>query len=314
MRTLTPAKARLATAALCFTLASASGQTSTTTTSGGPTCPTVPTSLTAFSIENTITPADFLGTPIPNIPATLLATIIGGAMEIRERLIYNSQANTLTSTIFTVAPGSPEPTPLNASIGGTTLGSFTISLTNIYQTCTPVPSILFVGNVSGSSGGALVSSGPLGNLQGALAAVSVGYTNANPTVLSNVVTLVAGTAVAFSGTVAGTVTFPVAPVTPPPPTGGGSGPVIVLSPAFSSTTGLNQVTQNPVQLDASGTVGALTYAWSATPPVGFAPGTANGATEQIDFPSPGTYTITLTVTSSTGTSTLTFPITFVGRF
>lgn len=311
MRTLTPTNASILSAALYFTLFVASGQTTTSTTPGGPTCPTVPASLTAFSIENTITPTDLLGTPAPNIPANVLASITGGAMEIRERLIYNSQANTLTSTIFTVAPGSPEPTPLNANIVGTTLGSFTISLTNIYQSCTPTPSILFVGNVTGSSGGTVVSNGPLGNLQGALVAVSVGYTNANPTVLSNVVTLVAGTAVAYSGTVAGTVTFPAAPVTPP--TTGGGGPTIVLNPAFSSTSGLNQVTQNPILLDASGTVGALTYAWSVFPPVSFAPGSANSAMEQINFPGPGTYTITLTVTSSTGTSTSTFPINFVGR-
>jgi hypothetical protein len=272
----------------------------------------VPTSLTAFSIENTITPTDFLGTPTPNLPATLLASIVGGAMEIRERLIYNSQANTLTSTIFTVAPGSAEPTPLNANIVGTTLGAFTIALTNIYQSCTPTPSILFVGTVTSSSGGALITAGPLGSLQGALAAVSIGYTNATPTVLSNVVTLVAGTAVAYSGTVAGTVTFPAAPVTPP--TTSGSGPTIVINPAFSSTGGLNQVTQNPIQLDASGTIGALTYAWSSTPPVSFAPSNANSAMEQVHFPGPGTYNITLTVTSATGSSTLTFPISFVGRF
>jgi hypothetical protein len=297
--------------ALCFTLAAASGQT-TTATPGGPTCPTVPTSLAAFSIENTIAPANFLASPTPNIPSNILASIVGGAQEIRERLIYNSQANTLTSTIFTVAVGSPEPTPLSANILGTTLGAFTIALTNIYQSCTPTPSILFVGNVTSSSGGALIAAGPLGSLQGALVAVSVGYTNASPTVLSNVVTLVAGTAVAYSSTVAGTVTFPAAPVTPP--TSSGSGPIIVLNPAFSSTSGLNQVTQNPISLDASGTQGALTYAWSSFPPVSFAPGTANGAMEQVNFPGPGTYTFTLTVTSATGTSTVTFPINFVGRF
>lgn len=311
MKAFDQISAGILSSALLFTLV-ASGQTTTTLPPGSPTCPTVPTSLTAFSIENTVTPTNFLATPVPNIPTNILASIVGGALEIRERLVYNSQANTLTSTIFTVAPGSPSPTPLSTNITQSTLGSFSVALTNIYQSCTPVPSILFVGTVTSSSGGPAIAQGPLGSLVGAPVAISVGYTTANPPVLSNVVTLVAGTAVAYSAAGSGTVTFPAVPVTPPGTTG--SGPVIVLNPAFSSTSGLNQVSQNPISLDASGTPGALTYAWSANPPVSFAPGGANAAIEQVNFPGPGTYTFTLTVTSSTGSSTVTFPINFIGRF
>lgn len=310
MQAITSTRAGFLSIALCLTTAFGTAQTTTTPPPiGAPTCPTVPTSLSAFSIESSLALTNFLTTMTPNIPPNVLASITGGAQQIRERLIYNSPANTITATLFLVAPGAPLPTPIATDVTQTTLATYTVSIANIYQSCTPSPAIMFVGTISGSSGSGTVAAGPIGSLLGAPIAISVGYTNANPPVINNVVTLVAGVAVAYAPAASGTVTFPAAPVTPPTSTG--TGPVIVLNPAYSSTSGLNQVTQNPIALDASATQGALTYSWSATPPVSFAPGTANAAVEQVNFPSPGTYTFTLTVTGTGGTSTLTFPINFV---
>lgn len=291
-------------AALCLTMAVAAGQT--TTTPGGPTCPTVPASLTSFSIENTVKLTNFLATTTPNIPANIIAAITGGAQEIRERLIYNPGGNTITATVFLVAPGSPSPTPLSSNITSTTLATYAISIDKIYQSCTPTPAIMFVGTVTSSSGGALVSAGPFGSLVGDPAAISVGYTNASPPVLSNVVTLFSGIGVSYSAAGSGTVTFPVVAVTPPG--SNGSGPTIVLNPNFSST-GVNQVNQNFLTLDASGTQGATKFAWSANPPVTFIPNSADAAVEQVQLPSKGDYVFTLTVTGNGGTtSTLTFTI------
>jgi hypothetical protein len=293
--------------AFCLTTAAVSGQT---TPPGGPTCPTVPGGLTAFSIENAVSLTNLLAAQPPTIPANILASIAGGAQEIRERLVYNAQAKTVTSTIFLVAPGSPLPTPLSSNVVPTTLGAFTVAIDKTYLNCTPEPSIMFVGSVTSSSGGSLIPQGPLGSVVGAPVAISVAYSTDNPPVLSNVVTLVSGVGVAFSPAGGGTVTFQAAPVTPPGSSG--TGPTIVLNPNFS-TTSVNQVAQNPIAIDASGTAGALTYAWSSVPAVSFAPGTANAAVQQIQFGSPGLYTITLTVTSATGSATTTFQIDFIGR-
>jgi hypothetical protein len=269
--------------------------------------------VTSFSIERVLTLTDVLTTHTPSVPANIIASITSGAQEIRERLIYNPPANTLTSTVFLVAPGSPNPTPIAVNITGTTLASYTIAIDRVYNSCKPYPSVMFVGTVSSSSGGPAVPNGIYNvSFVGAPAAVSIGYTTDTPPLINNVVDLFAGIVVSFSAAGNGTVTFPAVPVTPP----GTTGPVIVLNINVPQT-GRLQVFNQPFHLDASQSTDSsgspLTFLWSVNPPVAFSPSPTAPAID-IQFPGQGDFTVTLTVTSSTGqTSSVTIPLQFIGR-
>ena len=101
--------------------------------------PAAAQTLQAFNIERAIALNDILTPITPNLPANVLAALAGGALEIRETLIYNSQANTLTSTIFAVPTGSPIPTPppVLANLGTALVASVTMTIDRIYVTTTP---------------------------------------------------------------------------------------------------------------------------------------------------------------------------------
>src|SRR5579864_3871980 len=114
------------------------------------TCTTPPTGLTALNIERATTLTDILTTLTPNLAANVLASISGGAQEIREILIYNPQRGTVTSTVFLVAAGAPLPTP-NFDFQTGVIQTVTIHISQILTGCYPAPSVLLVGTVSDSS-------------------------------------------------------------------------------------------------------------------------------------------------------------------
>jgi uncharacterized protein (TIGR03437 family) len=172
------------------------------------TCSSAPPTVQSFFIERSILPSDSETTNATDLSASILASLANGTMEMREQFQYNPQANTLTSTVFLVNAGAPIPTP-TADIASTTLASYVISINGTYSSCSPVPSFMFVGTVTSSSGGPLAANG-IYNLtfMGTPAAVSIGYTNTNPPTVNNVVTLFAGVAVSYSAAGYGTLTFP----------------------------------------------------------------------------------------------------------
>jgi hypothetical protein len=286
-------------AVACLALGAVSLWGQTTTTPPAATCTTAPTSITAFSIEQELGLTNLLTTLTPNIPTNVLAALSSGAQVIRDRLVYNPQQNTLTSTVFLVAPGSPIPTPILTNITGQTLVTYTINISQTFFSCTPTPSVLFVGTISASGGGPLAPSSPFGNLNGALAAVSVGYTTATPPTINNVVLIISGTVDAYSASGAGTITFPAAPVTPP---GTASAPMVVTNPPANSSEQVffNNFTVSALQsTDPNGL--ALTYQWTAQPGVTFLP-SPQSPNPIIQFSATGAYTITVTVTDSAGAS------------
>jgi len=269
-------------------------QTSTTTTSTT-TCTTAPTSITALSIERVLTLSNILTTLTPNVSPAILASLSGGAEEIRTRLIYNPQQNTVTETTFLVASGSPLPTPLGVDVTGSTIQSYVLSVSQIYTSCKPTPSLLIVGTITSAS------ASPYAGFQGAVAAISLGYTTDNPALINNVAEVIAGSVLAYSASGAGTLTFPVVTVTPPGSTTGA--PTVVLNPAPPASGSL-QVFQNPSYFDASGSTDpnklALTYSWSSTPPVNFLPSNTVPNPTVYFVSGTGNYTITVTVTDSAG--------------
>jgi len=280
------------------------------TTTPPATCTTPPTSLTALNIERAIPLADVLTTLTPNASAATLAAIAGGALEIREKLIYNSQLGYVTSTLFLVAAGSPLPTP-NFDFSTGVIQVATLKISQTLFGCSPTPSMLMVGTASATNG-------VYGSISNAPAAISLGYTTDSTPKINNVAEVLAGVALAWSASASGTLTVQA------PPSGGGTtpgtGPTIVVKFANGTVALPNTVTQagfSPFFLDASGSTGsgALTFAWTTTSnsPVAFV-GTGVPGQILVQFPSSGDYPILLTVTDSTGaSSTFTITISFVGR-
>jgi hypothetical protein len=277
------------------------------------TCTTAPTSVLTFSIERVLQLNDVLTTFTPNLPANIVSSITGGAQEVREKLVYNAQRNTLTSTVFLVATGSPNPTPAGVDLSAQTIASYRMSIDKIYTSCSPYPNVMFVGTLNLSSGGPNDQSGIYNvSLTGDPAVVSIGYTTDNPPKINNVVELFSGVVVSFSAAANGAITFPPSPVTPP----GSTGPNIVLNITVPAT-GRIEVFNEFYHLDASGTKDPnglpLTFQWMVNPPVSLTP-SATAPAIDIQFPALGDYTVILTVTNSAGQSnTVTIPLQVLGR-
>jgi len=277
-------------------------QTSPTTPTTPSTCTTAPAGLTTLDFERAVTLADILTTLTPNLPANELASIASGAQEIREIFIYNSQLGTVTSTVFLVAAGAPLPTP-NFNFQTGVIQTNTVKVSQILTSCAPTPSLLIVGTVSTSS-----ASGAYGNLTGAPAAISIGYTTATPPAINNVAEVIAGSVAAYSAAGTGSVTFPAVTVVPPGSTGGVT--ITVTSPQLGTLVGgtkVVQVAQNPLLLDASTSTGSgpLTFTWTTLgAPVNFV-GTGTPGQILVTFPSKEDFVIQLTVTdSNTGTTAM----------
>ncbi len=172
------------------------------------TCLTAPPAIQAFSIERTVMPSNTETTYDTNLSSTILASLALGTLEMRERLVYNPQTNTLASTVFLVQPGSPIPTPSDVDITAMTLATYTVSVDRTYSSCSPYPSVMFTGSVVSSTGGPSAPDG-IYNLtfSGTPAAISIGYTTDNPPMVNNVVTLFAGVVVSYAPAGYGTLTF-----------------------------------------------------------------------------------------------------------
>ena len=294
-------------AAIAFSLAAGAQ-----TTAAPATCTTAPTAITAFNIERTVALNNVLTTLTPNAPANVLASIQAGAQEVREQIVYNPQLGTVTSTVFLVAPGSPTPTPANTAAQNA-IQSTTIQVSQILSSCSPTPSLLLVGTITASP-----ASGVFGSVNGAPAAVSVGYTTDNPAKINNVVVLVAGQLVAYSSGAAGTLTFRSTPVTPPGSTGAVTVKVKFAGGTIAQPNTATQTPISPLLIDATGSTGtgALTYAFTSL--AGHSPlsvvQTGTPGIVYIQFPAPGDYSLVVTVTDSTGaTGSQQFLFTYTGR-
>jgi hypothetical protein len=268
-------------------------------------------SLQAFNIERKIALNNILSQITPNIPASVLAALAGGALEVREVMAYNPQANALTSTVFAVPTGSPIPTPaaVLANLGNTILEVSTTTPDKIYVTVKPFMSVMFVGSVTQST------NTPYGNYQGAVANASVGFTSDTPPKVNTVVESIAGALVVYSPD----ATVKEFTVTLPSSGGGGGGtsanPTVVIAGGTNQTT-LSKV----ITLDASGSTDpnnlALSYQWTVTGNQSVSLQHANSAIANAELGTngPATYTFMVTVTDTAGKSaSATVTVNYVGR-
>jgi uncharacterized protein (TIGR03437 family) len=281
------------------------------------TCTTAPPAVQSFSIERTVMAANTGTTYDTSLSASILASLASGTQEMREQLIYNPQANTLTSTVFLVQAGSPIPTPSGTDIAPTTLATYSISVGQTYTSCIPYPSIMFTGTVTSSSGGASAPGG-IYNLpfSGTPASVSIGYTTDSPPQINNVVTLLAGIAVSYSPAGYGTLTFPANPVAGQP----------TVTSVIDSASLLPNIAPNSWVTIFGSSLAATTDNWNNSIVKGALPTSLDGvsvmiggAPAYISYISPGQINVvapqassgpvTATVTNSTGTSAP-FTVTF----
>jgi hypothetical protein len=286
--------------AVVLLTATASAQTTPPATTTNPCPSTTPPVLQSYSVENVVAINQVLSTLTPTLPPVIAAGVASGALEIRQSAIFNSDNQLLTLNLFTVQKGAPLPTPAGAIVPSSLFSIMSIKVDKIYTSCTPGTSVMFAGTVATNT-----PASPFGNATGAPAAVSIGLSNDTPPKFNNLVTLIAGIAVQYAPSGAGTITFTGASVTPP---GSGTGPTIVIAPA--SPTSYPVVT-----LDASGTTSTntpLTFLWSVVSGSAYIGGdpTAAKVTGYIQGGT-GVYTFRVTVTDSKGNvSTQDVPIQF----
>jgi hypothetical protein len=249
----------------------------------------------SFSIENTVSLDDIGATTTAQFNPAVLTAIQGGALQLRQSVRFDPAAMTLTVNQFTTQPGAPLPTPSTASLGNDLLSTYVIRVDRIYTATTPSPSVMFVGTVTANS-----PQSPHGNLTGAPAAVSVGYTTATPQTLNNAVALIAGRVVTFSGATTGTLTFPQTPGTGGPTTPPAGAPSVIVRPVADTNYPI-------IRLDASQTTnpggGTLTYSWRVVSGAASISAPTAASTDAYLLGSQGEYTFEVTVTNATGQST-----------
>ncbi|HEY6390624.1 MAG TPA: hypothetical protein VIX89_05075, partial [Bryobacteraceae bacterium] len=252
--------------------------------------------VTAFTAERSLALTNVLTTVTPVAPPALLAALAAGAVEIREQSSLNAANNTLTSTVFVVPTGAPNPTTLSQLPFTAFVASTVLSIDKTYVTSTPAPAVSFVGTITQST------ATPYGNYAGAAGTYSFGYTTATPPKINNVIETVGGLIVLYSPAATGTFTI----VGGSSGGGGGTGGVSVIINGSSSATPTFTTVLNQVVLDASATTtstgGTLTYAWAVaagSPSASIIGGSTSKATIQLGA-GKNVYKFTLTVTDSKG--------------
>jgi hypothetical protein len=267
--------------------------------------------LNSLTMERVINLTSAHSSLTSNLPASVLASLASGALEVHEQTNYNPQGSALTSTFFLMPAGSTPPTNLGTVSLSNFLAVETLTADKIYVTKNAVQ---FVGLISQSNAPLYGTT----NYVGAPATFSFGYTSDTPPKIHDVIDSVAGVAVAYTASATGTVS-----ITQPPAGGGGGGgggssPITIVVVNGGSAPGTAfETTVNQIALDASGSTstnaGALTYAWSVPsgqPSAVISLPGGNAAKPLIQLSSgKQQYIITLTVTDATGaTATATITI------
>jgi hypothetical protein len=264
--------------------------------------------LTALTMERVLTATSAQSSLTSNLPASVLASIASGALEIHEQTNFNPQANTLTSTFFLTPAGSTPPTNIGTVPASNILAIVALTADKIYVTSSAVQ---FVGLISQSNTPLFGTK----SYQGAPATFSFGYTTDTPPKIHDVIDSVAGVGSIYTASATGTLTI-TQPTSPGGPSGG-TGITIVVNGSTGTTLSF-QTTVNQVILNASASTstnaGALTYAWApaaGSPSMGITGGSTATASIQLAA-GRQMYTVTLIVTDATGaTATATISINYI---
>jgi hypothetical protein len=163
-------------------------------------------------------------TTIPPNPALLplVPGLLNGTLEVREKLIYYRHENVIRLTTFVIDVNAPFPTSADdlQSPATTIVEKATLVVKRILTSCSPLPSVMWVGTMEQNfpQPGDTVYPGGWGvDITGATFAFSTGYTtNEDPNPpgstscaagLFNVTESVAGVGVAWAPCAVGTLSF-----------------------------------------------------------------------------------------------------------
>jgi hypothetical protein len=249
-----------------------------------------------------------------NVSPNVLASIQGGALEIRQSVQFAPLTVTPPGTAgtagrlrvrhFLVAPGSPNPTPIETQT--TVIEDYAVAVDRIITSANP-NALTFIGTISETT----VSS-PFGANRGLPFVYALGYnTSATPAEFTALSLLIPGRLATFVSSATGTLTIEGGTGGPGEP-GGNQSPVANAGSDFS--TAQSEVLLNGTSSsDPDGDT--LTYNWRVVS------GAANlinatSATPRVQFSGNfGSYVFELTVTDTEGaTATDTITISFTGRF
>jgi hypothetical protein len=121
-----------------------------------------------FTIERVLTLKSISSPTAPSFPATVLAALESGALEVHQQFIYKSATRMLEQNAFVVPGGSPVPFPSPAS--APVADHYIMRVDSAVTTAQPGPSAVLTGKVLSNS-----VPTPWGDITGAVIALSFGY-------------------------------------------------------------------------------------------------------------------------------------------
>jgi hypothetical protein len=251
--------------------------------------------------EGTIPVGSALAITPPRIPAALLAEVVSGRLQVRQRVAYPSTDDQLSVELFVVPPGTAIPA---VSPPGTVLSRVMIRVVNVVSSTTPEPNYTFAGTVASVSDTTL-----FGDLAGRTAAVLISIPENSTTTITGLQVAVAGAVTTFSVGGAGS-----AQVTTPPPGGPNQAPIALIA----TVPNASGVLARQIQLDASGSTDPegrpLTFSWRSLGKSAAISG-SNTAMPTVTFNEGfGEYVFEVTVTDPGGLSTrMQTRVTYIGR-
>lgn len=272
--------------------------------SAGAFAQTTPPAITAFSQEATVPYANIDAAGTVQIPENIIASIAGGALEIRQAIALQTDGRLRVRHLL-VAKDAPNPTP--AGTENAVIEDYLVTVSETLRSSDPA-SVTYIGTIASEN-----AVSPFGRQRGLPFIFSFGYDSSTPVKFSSLTLVVPGRLTTFVASSTGTLTFASTGPGTDPGTGENKPPVVTLA-----ATNISAVTSE-VLLDASASTDpekeALTFSWKVVQ------GSANIRNADTAKPTVqlssnfGSYVFEVTVKDAKGASaTAQVTVTYVGRF
>jgi hypothetical protein len=265
----------------------------------------IPPAIDRLALETAVPFSQIGVTGNLSIPANIISSVTGGALEIRQSVELLG-SNRLRVRHLLVPPAAPNPTPAGTQTA--VIEDYIVRVENTVRTTDP-GTLTFIGTVD-----QLNAPSPIIGRTGAPVIFSIGYDNSTPRKFGNIALLLPGRGSTWAQSSTGTLTF--AGET----TGGGTTPPTGNRPPVASagTAARIATSQSEISLDAGASTDpdndTLTYAWRV---VTGAATILNPNMAQVRVQmagNAGEYVFEVTVTDSRGASSkATITVFYTGR-